>query len=156
MLVELGGEIRAEGHDEEGDDDDDEDGGRSCLVKEGEFHAVALHLRLAQLALLSLDLAFLPFYPGRGNVTPSGWDICPPNREPSRPPGVGRLRRYLLLFVLQEFNSHGQKPRLKNCLRNRLRISLRFPIQGGWPTGNGKKISCCQAQLGQATCLAVA
>ena len=27
---------------------------------------------------------------------------------------------------------------------------------GGWPTGNGKKLSCCQAQLGQATCLAVA
>ena len=27
---------------------------------------------------------------------------------------------------------------------------------GGWPTGNGKKQSCSQAQLGQATCLAVA
>ena len=27
---------------------------------------------------------------------------------------------------------------------------------GGWPTGNGKKLSSCQAQLGQATCLAVA
>ena len=34
-----------------------------------------------------------------------------------------------------------------------------FGIQGGWggwPTGNGKKLSSCQAQLGQATCLAVA
>ena len=27
---------------------------------------------------------------------------------------------------------------------------------GGWPTGNGKKLSSCQTQLGQATCLAVA
>ena len=27
---------------------------------------------------------------------------------------------------------------------------------GGWPTGNGKKLSNIQAQLGQATCLAVA
>ena len=27
---------------------------------------------------------------------------------------------------------------------------------GGWPTGNGKKLSSCQAQLGQPTCLAVA
>ena len=27
---------------------------------------------------------------------------------------------------------------------------------GGWPTGNGKKLSSCQAQLGQATFLAVA
>ena len=27
---------------------------------------------------------------------------------------------------------------------------------GGWPTGNGKKLSSCQSQLGQATCLAVA
>ena len=26
---------------------------------------------------------------------------------------------------------------------------------GGWPTGNGKKLSSSQAQLGQATCLAV-
>ena len=29
-------------------------------------------------------------------------------------------------------------------------------VQGGWPTGNGKKLNSCQAQLGQATCLAVA
>ena len=27
---------------------------------------------------------------------------------------------------------------------------------GGWPPGNGKKLSSCQAQLGQATCLAAA
>ena len=27
---------------------------------------------------------------------------------------------------------------------------------GGWPTGNGKKLSSCHAQLGQVTCLAVA
>ena len=27
---------------------------------------------------------------------------------------------------------------------------------GGWPTGKGKKLSSSQAQLGQATCLAVA
>ena len=27
---------------------------------------------------------------------------------------------------------------------------------GGWPTGNGNKLSSIQAQLGQATCLAVA
>ena len=27
---------------------------------------------------------------------------------------------------------------------------------GGWPTGNGKKLSSSQAQLGKATCLAVA
>ena len=26
----------------------------------------------------------------------------------------------------------------------------------GWPTGNGKKLSCTQAQLGQATGLAAA
>ena len=34
-----------------------------------------------------------------------------------------------------------------------------FPVQGGWglwPTGNGKKLSSSQAQLDQATCLAVA
>ena len=30
------------------------------------------------------------------------------------------------------------------------------PADLGWPTGNGKKLSCCQAQLSQATCLAVA
>ena len=30
------------------------------------------------------------------------------------------------------------------------------PADIGLPTGNGKKISCSQAQLGQATCLAVA
>ena len=32
-------------------------------------------------------------------------------------------------------------------------------VQGGWgewPIGNGKKLSSCHAQLGQATCLAVA
>ena len=34
-----------------------------------------------------------------------------------------------------------------------------YVVQGGWcgwPTGNGKKLSSSQAQLGQATCLAVA
>ena len=30
------------------------------------------------------------------------------------------------------------------------------PADIGWPTGNRKKLSSCQAQLGQATCLAVA
>ena len=30
------------------------------------------------------------------------------------------------------------------------------PADIGWPTGNGKKLSCSQAQLGQATCLAAA
>ena len=30
------------------------------------------------------------------------------------------------------------------------------PADIGWPTGNGKKLSSTQAQLGQATCLAVA
>ena len=30
------------------------------------------------------------------------------------------------------------------------------PADIGWPTGNGKKLSCSQAQLGQATCLSVA
>ena len=30
------------------------------------------------------------------------------------------------------------------------------PADIGWPTGNRKKLSNCQAQLGQATCLAVA
>ena len=40
-------------------------------------------------------------------------------------------------------------------------LCLKFQIclqggWGGWPTGNGKKLSSCQAQLGQATCLAVA
>ena len=30
------------------------------------------------------------------------------------------------------------------------------PADIGWPTGNRKKLSCCQAQLSQATCLAVA
>ena len=30
------------------------------------------------------------------------------------------------------------------------------PADIGWPTGNGKKLSSCQAQLGLATCLAVA
>ena len=30
------------------------------------------------------------------------------------------------------------------------------PADIGWPTGNGKKLSCSQAQLGQATGLAVA
>ena len=39
------------------------------------------------------------------------------------------------------------------------KIELDHPVQGGWggwPTGNGKKLSSCQAQLAQATCLAVA
>ena len=30
------------------------------------------------------------------------------------------------------------------------------PADIGWLTGNGKKLSCSLAQLGQATCLAVA
>ena len=30
------------------------------------------------------------------------------------------------------------------------------PADIGWPTGNKKKLSSTQAQLGQATCLAVA
>ena len=30
------------------------------------------------------------------------------------------------------------------------------PVDIGLPSGNGKKLSCCQAQLGQATGLAVA
>ena len=30
------------------------------------------------------------------------------------------------------------------------------PADIGWPAGNGNKLSCSQAQLGQATCLAVA
>ena len=30
------------------------------------------------------------------------------------------------------------------------------PADIGWPTGNGEKQSCSQAQLGQATCLAAA
>ena len=30
------------------------------------------------------------------------------------------------------------------------------PADIGWPTGNGEKLSCSQAQLGQATCMAVA
>ena len=29
------------------------------------------------------------------------------------------------------------------------------PADIGWPTGNGEKLSCSQAQLGQATCMAV-
>ena len=33
--------------------------------------------------------------------------------------------------------------------------SLVQPADIGLPTGNGKKLSCSQAQLGQATCLAV-
>ena len=30
------------------------------------------------------------------------------------------------------------------------------PADIGWPTGNGKKLRCTQAQLGQATCLGAA
>ena len=30
------------------------------------------------------------------------------------------------------------------------------PADIGWPTGNGKKLMCSQAQLGQATCLGAA
>ena len=30
------------------------------------------------------------------------------------------------------------------------------PADIGWPTGNGKKLRCSQAQLSQATCLTVA
>ena len=30
------------------------------------------------------------------------------------------------------------------------------PADIGWPTGNGKKLRCSQAQLGQATCLGAA
>ena len=43
-----------------------------------------------------------------------------------------------------------------DALRKRI---VRYYVQGGWggwPTGNRKKLSSCQAQLGQATCLAVA
>ena len=42
-------------------------------------------------------------------------------------------------------------------LRNlQVHVSHVQPADIGWPTGNGKKLSNCQAQLGQATCLAVA
>ena len=30
------------------------------------------------------------------------------------------------------------------------------PADVGWPTGNGKKLKCSQAQLGQAACLGAA
>ena len=36
---------------------------------------------------------------------------------------------------------------------------IQYSVQGGWggwPTGNGEKLNSSQAQLGQATCLAVA
>ena len=36
------------------------------------------------------------------------------------------------------------------------KVSTVQPADIGWPTGNGKKLSCSQAQLGQATGLAVA
>ena len=38
-------------------------------------------------------------------------------------------------------------------------VSVKYAVQPadiGWPTGNRKKLSSTQAQLGQATCLAVA
>ena len=38
----------------------------------------------------------------------------------------------------------------------KLRVNFVQPADIGWPTGNGEKLSCCQAQLSQATCLAVA
>ena len=44
---------------------------------------------------------------------------------------------------------------MKIQVGNFLRLILQ-PAVIGWPTGNRKKLSSCQAQLGQATCLAVA
>ena len=41
-------------------------------------------------------------------------------------------------------------------LRRKIQMSQLQPADIGWPTGNGKKLSCSQAQLGQATGLAVA
>ena len=46
-----------------------------------------------------------------------------------------------------------------NCTNRNCPVGPHSDVQGGWggwPTGNGKKLSSCQAQLGQATCLAVA
>ena len=50
--------------------------------------------------------------------------------------------------------------KLKTTLDIRLRPHVAIdvvniqPADIGWPTGNGKKLSSCQAQLGQATCFA--
>ena len=39
---------------------------------------------------------------------------------------------------------------------NKARVHLVQPADIGWPTGNEKKLSCSQAQLGQATGLPLA
>ena len=57
------------------------------------------------------------------------------------------------------FKSPGRRPNgfLRLSLNDRTRTILHLQGRwGGWPTGNGKKLSSSQAQLGQATCLAVA
>ena len=52
---------------------------------------------------------------------------------------------------------------MENCLSGDMKCTPSGEVEaslqggwGGWPTGNGKKLSSSQAQLGQSTCLAVA
>ena len=47
----------------------------------------------------------------------------------------------------------------KNTQDGKMKRTVGYLVQPAdieWPTGNGKKLSCSQAQLGQATCLAAA
>ena len=53
----------------------------------------------------------------------------------------GQQLLYIRLFLFLKFHNVAQ---------------LLQPADIGWLTGNGKKLSCSQAQLGQATCLAAA
>ena len=63
------------------------------------------------------------------------------------------MKDVLLNWERQELNTIQNHPISgSNNLRS-------HPVQGGWggwPTGNGRKLSSSQAQLGQATCLALA
>ena len=57
----------------------------------------------------------------------------------------------VLNFPLLETRRHN----VYQCLFGFI-ILLLQPADIGWPTGNGKKLRCTQAQLGQATCLGAA
>ena len=65
----------------------------------------------------------------------------------------------LALSLARSLALRRHRPRLLPVVRGSSGVQVSQPVQPadiGWPTGNRKKLSCCQAQLSQATCLAVA
>ena len=64
------------------------------------------------------------------------------------------LSLYQMVFSIRR--SFWDKKTVTVGYSNRCHCNQYKPADIGWPTGNEKKLSCSQAQLGQATCLAVA